>query len=79
MNKLDAYEAALRSIENLNNGPDLASGDYRCREAAAIAQDALDRNVGDETFARIIYAHRTTRRSGGANGVTTTLSRRAVW
>jgi hypothetical protein len=54
MTKLDAYEAALRSIANLNNGPDLASGDYRCREAAAIAQDALNRNVGDETFTRII-------------------------
>ncbi len=59
MTKLDAYETALRSIANLNNGPDLASGDYRCREAAFIAQTALDVisldvTVADETFTRIV-------------------------
>ena len=33
--------AALTRIENINNGPDQASGEWRCLEAAAIARAAL--------------------------------------
>ena len=33
--------AALRRIANINNGPDRASGEWRCQEAAAIAKAAL--------------------------------------
>lgn len=33
--------SALRLIENINNGPDRASGEWRCNEAAQIARDAL--------------------------------------
>lgn len=32
---------ALRQIENINNGPDQASGTWRCGETAAIAKAAL--------------------------------------
>ena len=37
----DDYRAALTRIANINNGPDRASGEWRCQEAAAIAQAAL--------------------------------------
>lgn len=37
----NVFVAALRRIANINNGPDRASGDWRCREAEAIARDAL--------------------------------------
>ncbi len=33
---------ALRSIADINLGPDRASGEYRCTEAAAIAAAALN-------------------------------------
>lgn len=35
------YFQALKKIANINNGPDRASGEYRCIEAAAIATEAL--------------------------------------
>ncbi len=35
------YRRALVSISNINNGPDRASGEYRCQEAAEIATKAL--------------------------------------
>lgn len=38
---LARYERALRLIANINNGPDRASGEWRCLEAARIAEDAL--------------------------------------
>jgi hypothetical protein len=41
MHLLAIYETALRRIENINNGPDRASGEWRCEEAAAIAREAL--------------------------------------
>lgn len=37
----DKAREALRKIENINNGPDKASGEWRCLEAAAIARAAL--------------------------------------
>ena len=37
----DRYCRALKTIANINNGPDRASGEYRCQEAAAIAEEAL--------------------------------------
>jgi hypothetical protein len=39
--EIERLQAALRRIENINNGPDQASGEYRCLEAAAIAREAL--------------------------------------
>ena len=36
------YQKALRTIANINNGPDKASGEWRSKEAAAIAQRAID-------------------------------------
>lgn len=38
---IDRLQVALRRIENINNGPDQASGEYRCMEAASIAREAL--------------------------------------
>jgi hypothetical protein len=38
------FENALRSIANINNGPDLPSGEWRCQEAARIAESALNHN-----------------------------------
>jgi len=37
----DRFRRALVSISNINNGPDRASGEYRCQEAAEIATKAL--------------------------------------
>ena len=37
----DRFRRALMSISNINNGPDRASGEYRCQEAAEIATKAL--------------------------------------
>jgi len=35
------WERALISIRDINDGPDKASGEWRCMEAAAIARQAL--------------------------------------
>lgn len=37
----DTYREALHLIANINNGPDRESGEYRCIEAAELAQAAL--------------------------------------
>lgn len=39
------FERALKQITNLNNGPDLASAEWRCQEAAKIAERALKGDV----------------------------------
>lgn len=41
MTRADRLAAALRRIADINLGPDRASGEYRCTEAAAIAEEAL--------------------------------------
>ncbi|MCA3268195.1 MAG: hypothetical protein ING19_19200 [Azospirillum sp.] len=38
---LSVFAEALRKIERINLGPDKASGEWRCQEAAAIAAEAL--------------------------------------
>jgi hypothetical protein len=53
VNKLDAYEVALRSIANLDN-PKLISDGPNHHEAMETAQNVLLKFQGDETFARII-------------------------
>ena len=40
--KLRIAVKALESIANINNGPDRASGEYRCQEAALCASNALE-------------------------------------
>ena len=40
--KLRIAIKALETIANINNGPDRASGEYRCIEAAQYAGAALD-------------------------------------
>lgn len=37
-------DSALKRIEFINHGPDQASGEYRCQEAAAIAKAAREAN-----------------------------------
>ena len=37
----DRFRRALLAISNINNGPDRASGEYRCQEASEIATKAL--------------------------------------
>lgn len=39
--ELARFRAALVRIRDINHGPDRASGEWRCLEAAAIAREAL--------------------------------------
>ena len=45
--RIDRKEVALRKFANINSGSDLASGDWRCKEAADIAKSALSISAGD--------------------------------
>ena len=39
--RVKVMTTGLRQIENINNGPDKASGEWRCMEAASIAKNTL--------------------------------------